>query len=132
MSTGLKIKMLRIKKNLSQRELAEKLGINKSMVSYWETDKYSPTSGHLLKLSHIFNVTPNFLMGFDSADHRGTTPKRESTECEACKLKDEEIEHLKRIIQQKDEIIRHREELYDSVSKMYQEMKRFNSNKPEH
>ena len=61
-----RIKKLRIERGRSQVELAEKLGVSKQSVSNWENDNIQPSVEMLLKISHIFSVTTDYLLGEDS------------------------------------------------------------------
>jgi len=54
---GKYIKMKRIDKHLTQKELAEKLQISFQAVSKWETGATLPDTGLLLSLSDIIEVT---------------------------------------------------------------------------
>lgn len=65
---GDKLKELRISKNLSQDELGEILGVRKSSISNWETNKATPTYEILTKLAEYFNVTTDYLLGFNQDD----------------------------------------------------------------
>ncbi len=58
-----RVKAEREKKNLSTTELAEKLGVQKSRVSMWETNGTIPRNDMLLKLCDFFNVTVDYLLG---------------------------------------------------------------------
>ena len=51
------LKQLRIAKNMSQAELADKLNITKKTVSHWETGYTEPSLSQLLALSKIFDVS---------------------------------------------------------------------------
>ena len=51
------ISELRNKKNLTQKELADKLGISDKAVSRWETGKSSPDLDMLFRISKFFNVS---------------------------------------------------------------------------
>ncbi|MBS6547280.1 MAG: helix-turn-helix transcriptional regulator [Clostridiaceae bacterium] len=51
------IKILRMKRNLKQTDIAEKLGITQGAVSYWESDGAFPPSRFLPKLASIFDCT---------------------------------------------------------------------------
>ena len=56
MLTGQKIAKLRIRANLTQEQLAEKLYITRELVSKWETGKRNPNYKMILKIAEIFNV----------------------------------------------------------------------------
>lgn len=60
------LKELRLAAGLSQRSLAEKLGITKSMISYYELQERSPSPEMLIKFSRFFHVTADYLLGIDS------------------------------------------------------------------
>ena len=54
---------LRISFGWSQVQLAQKLGITKQTVSNWENDNIQPSIDMLVKLSNIFNVSTDYLLG---------------------------------------------------------------------
>lgn len=57
-----KIKLLREKKDWTQHELAEKLGVTASSVSQWENGMKEPRMGMIQKIADLFNVTLSFLI----------------------------------------------------------------------
>ncbi len=62
---GIRLKNLRISKNLGQVELAKKIGVGKSIISLWEKDECEPTLSKLIALSNFFNVTIDYLAGLE-------------------------------------------------------------------
>lgn len=54
---------LRTKKGLSQDELAEKLYVTRQAVSRWETGETIPNTETLKRLSKLFDVSINTLLG---------------------------------------------------------------------
>lgn len=60
------IKKLRKNYNMSQVELANKLGVTKQCVSNWENDNILPSIEMLLKISKLFNVTTDYLLGLSN------------------------------------------------------------------
>lgn len=54
---------LRIKKGLSQDELAKKVYVTRQAVSRWETGEATPNTETLKLLSNLFNVSINTLLG---------------------------------------------------------------------
>ncbi len=62
---GNNIKDLRIKKGLTQEELGKMLNKTKNNISQYETGKREPDNNTLLKLSEIFNVSIDLLLGND-------------------------------------------------------------------
>lgn len=57
-----KLKGLRVAKGMSQKDLAEKLGVAKSAVSFYENGERFPSYDVLIKISRIFNVTTDYLL----------------------------------------------------------------------
>lgn len=62
---GKKLKSLRLQMGLTQKELAEKMETSKSMVSYYELSKRTPSPDVLIKLADIFNVSVDYIMGLE-------------------------------------------------------------------
>lgn len=60
------IKELRLKMGISQQKLADILFVNQTAVSQWERGTSKPSSEMLIKLSYIFNVSTDCLLGADS------------------------------------------------------------------
>ena len=58
-----KLQALRMAKMQSQKELADKLGVSKSMVSFYESGDRLPSYDVLMKISRIFNVTTDYILG---------------------------------------------------------------------
>ena len=68
MTIGDKLRIARIALNLSQIELAEKVGITeRSIYNYEQTETY-PKPAILKKLAEVLNVTVAYLMDEDEAD----------------------------------------------------------------
>lgn len=57
------IKTLRKQKNLTQSQLASKIGVNKSIISAYENQERLPSVAVLIKLSYEFNVSIEYLLG---------------------------------------------------------------------
>ena len=58
-----KIHELRLSFGWTQVQLAQKLGVTKQTVSNWENDNIQPSIDMLIKLSKIFNVSTDYLLG---------------------------------------------------------------------
>ena len=63
------LKYLRLRENLSQSELAEKLGVAKSTISMYEVGKREPDFETLEAIADLFNVDMNFLLGKDGSEN---------------------------------------------------------------
>ncbi|WP_429949324.1 hypothetical protein IGJ55_002131 [Enterococcus sp. AZ170] len=57
---GSQIQKLRSSRNLTQEELAEKIGVSKQTISNWETGLKSPRPNAIRKLSEFFNVSISY------------------------------------------------------------------------
>ena len=65
MNLGKKIAELRKKKNLSQEELAEKVGVARQTISKWETGDTTPDINQVKIISKIFNISIDELVDND-------------------------------------------------------------------
>lgn len=57
MNLGNKITELRKQNNLSQEELAEKVGVTRQTISKWELEETTPDINQAKKLTNIFNIS---------------------------------------------------------------------------
>ena len=62
MSLGEKLKALRTAKKMSQKDLAERIGIAKSVISFYESGDRFQSYDVLIKIARIFNVTTDYLL----------------------------------------------------------------------
>lgn len=62
---GNRLKTLRIKKKLTQQQLADLLGLTKSVMSAYENGLRYPAYDVLIKISRIFKVSTDFLLGVE-------------------------------------------------------------------
>lgn len=62
---GLRIKSLRHRDSLTQQQLADRLGLTKSVVSAYENGLRMPSYDVLVKISRIFKVSTDYLLGID-------------------------------------------------------------------
>ncbi len=62
---GNRLKTLRLKANMTQEQLAKKLGLTKSVISAYETDLRMPSYDVLVRIARTFGVTTDFLLGME-------------------------------------------------------------------
>lgn len=67
MDFGTRIKTLRTQTGITQKQLAERLGVTKSVVSYYELLERSPSPEILVKMAQIFHVSTDYLLGMKTA-----------------------------------------------------------------
>ncbi len=58
-----RIKILRLENDLSQRELAAKIGCSQKSVDYWEKGLSEPTAGFIWALANCFSCSTDYLLG---------------------------------------------------------------------
>ncbi|MBD8941768.1 MAG: XRE family transcriptional regulator [Clostridiales bacterium] len=78
-----RLKSLRKKCGYTQVALAETLGVSKGTVAMWETGKRTPDFETLIRLSDLFDVRTDYILG-------------KSNDSSSAKLSDDDIEQLGR------------------------------------
>lgn len=61
-----RINELRLASGWSQVQLAKRLGVTKQTVSNWENDNIQPSIEMLVRLSSLFQVTTDYLLGLEN------------------------------------------------------------------
>lgn len=59
------LKKLRVRNNLSQIELAEKLNVKQYVISSWEIGRSEPSINQVIELSNIFKIPTDYLLDKD-------------------------------------------------------------------
>lgn len=62
MNFGDKLKALRTSQKLTQQQLADRLGVAKSVVSYYESGDRYPSYDVLVKIAHVFHTSTDYLL----------------------------------------------------------------------
>ena len=62
---GEKLRTLRTEAGMTQSDLAKRLNITKSVVSYYELQERTPSPDVLIQLANIFHVTTDYLLGVE-------------------------------------------------------------------
>ena len=62
---GNTLKTLRLRKNMTQAQLAQKLGLTKSVISAYETGLRLPSYDILIHIARIYNVSTDYLLGIE-------------------------------------------------------------------
>ena len=57
-----RIRYMREKNNLTQTDLANRLGISRSAVNAWEMSLSSPSIVNIIEMSKVFHVTADYLL----------------------------------------------------------------------
>lgn len=113
------IKELRTQQILTQKELAEDLGVSLSMVSLWEKGANFPTVSKLIEIADYFNISIDSLLGTDGqpitqpelsedesdllALYKQLSPERQREAIVWLKtMKELDRKHTEKILQKKD------------------------------
>ena len=59
------LKRMRLNAGMTQLQLAKRLGVSSSVVSYYEQSSRTPSPEILVKLSEIFHVTTDYMLGIE-------------------------------------------------------------------
>lgn len=62
-----KLRDLRSKIGLSQRSVAQHLGVSPSIISSYETGERTPSIENLLALSYLYHCSTDYLLGRDTS-----------------------------------------------------------------
>lgn len=62
MNFGEKLKALRTSQKMTQQQLADRIGVAKSVVSYYESGDRYPSYDVLVKIAHVFHTTTDYLL----------------------------------------------------------------------
>lgn len=65
MTFGDRLRQLRVEKRLTQAQVAQRLGLTKSVVSAYETGLRSPAYDVLIRLCGMLGVTTDYLLGVE-------------------------------------------------------------------
>ena len=63
---GARIKRLREEKHLKQEQVASVLRVNRKAISHYENDLREPSFEILIKMSELFRVPTDYLLGVDN------------------------------------------------------------------
>ena len=86
---GTTLKELRQRAGMTQKELADRLWLSKATVSYYEQSVRYPSPEMLVKISGVFHVSTDYLLGLEE--------KRQTLD--VTDLPDEDIEFLKNAVE---------------------------------
>ncbi len=65
MDFGSRLKELRIQHGMTQKQTAERIGVTKSVISFYELKERAPSPEVLIKLAYLFHVSTDYLLGID-------------------------------------------------------------------
>ncbi len=80
------IKQLRTEAKMSQERLAAQLNVSRSTIAMWETGGSNPDKEMLAKMSKLFGVTVDYLLGLDTEKGPLTVTDEEALDQELISL----------------------------------------------
>ena len=90
------IAQCRREKNMTQRQLAEELGISDKTISKWETGKGLPEAGFMTPLSEVLGITVNELLAGERIPEAEYQERAEETMVALAEMK-AEVENVNRV-----------------------------------
>lgn len=84
----MRLKELREERELTQKELAQSIGVAQSNVSRWEKDEMEPSAEIVVKLADFFQVSADYLLGRSDDLGAPVAPRTEISREEQQLLKD--------------------------------------------
>lgn len=91
MTFGQKIKHLRTKSNLTQKELAEKMNVTFQTISKWESDTNEPDIESIRRLSNIFGCSIEYLFSEEIEEEKKEEPATEEEAVEKEDVKEQPV-----------------------------------------
>ena len=82
-----KLKTLRLKYRLSQKQVSERIGVSPSIISSYETGERTPSTEVLLALSHLYLCSTDYLLGRNENKMKNTISVDGMTEEQITALK---------------------------------------------
>lgn len=105
------LKKIRNENNLTQSDLAKKLGYTRTTISAWETGRNEPSYSDLVKISDIFEISLDFLLGITDVKEKSLdTVKFAFANVGTEGLQDEDIEDINRYIEMRKQLAKERKE----------------------
>ena len=66
---SIRLRELRKQAELTQKQLGERVGVSKAVISYYETSERTPSPEMLIRLAQTFHVTTDYLLGIEKTWH---------------------------------------------------------------
>lgn len=98
MTLGERIKLKRKGLKLTQKQLAEKLGLDHTTISKWESNTYEPDAISLNKLSEVLSTSVDYLLTGKNKEIYEIDPEARALARDIQKLESDNRELLKKLI----------------------------------
>lgn len=101
---GERLKKLRLERKLTQREVAEEIGIGVSTLGMYEGGWREPDLDTLVKLARFYGVTTDYLMGADTELSPEEQLRRLGAYLRGSGATEEDVELIMRILQSRQQL----------------------------
>lgn len=91
-----KLKELRLNSGISQRKLADSIGVAQSSINYWEKGQRTPSVSAAQKLADYFNITLDELYDIDNSEYIPEGPRTLAAHFDGDEYTDEELEEIRK------------------------------------
>lgn len=98
-----RLRELRKAAHLTQKQLAEKMYVDQTSISFWETGKARPDFDKQIELAELFDVSLDYLRG--KTDIKKEAPTLEQVDAKELQRLKELVEHL--TPEQQEELLRY-------------------------
>ncbi len=85
---GKKLKKLRTNAKLTQQELADRIGVSNTTISFCENTERYPSTDILIRIANYFHISTDYLLGIDNTKVLNIS-----------ELNEEEVKSLQNLIQ---------------------------------
>lgn len=85
---SIRLKELRKLAGMTQKQLGERIGVSKAVISYYESSDRTPSPEMLIKLAQAFHVTTDYLLGLEKTWHS----------IDVSGLSDEDVRTVQRVV----------------------------------
>ena len=65
-----RLKLLREREGISQKQLAERIGVSQQSINKYENHSVEPDIETLIRMADLFNTSVDYLIGHSDVDHR--------------------------------------------------------------
>lgn len=65
---GKRLRQLRKSNNFTQKQLAALIGVQNTMISFYEVGERIPSPEMIIKLASVFHVTTDYLLGIEKSE----------------------------------------------------------------
>jgi HTH-type transcriptional regulator, competence development regulator len=86
MTFGKRVRFLRKKRNMTQKDLADVFNLSESTIGMYERDEREPSFEFVRQLADFFNVTTDYLLGRTDLPHGYTTETKTEEENTLAKI----------------------------------------------